>query len=80
MKEHRDEYLSIFNQNSDERQRSDSQKHSKFLSDMERTQQYVANFEKKLMQDNEMRSKIDDDFKKYVDSKFINLLDQMKAD
>ena len=27
-----------------------------------------------------MRAKSDDDFKKYVDTKFINLLDQMKSD
>ena len=55
MKEHRDEYLGIFNQSEEERQRMERIKFEKFETDSRNNKQLLQNFEKKLESEAEFR-------------------------
>lgn len=80
MKEHRDEYLAIFNQSEEERQRSEKIKFEKQEQDNYNTKQLLSNFEKKLEAEIESRVRNENDLRKYLESRFINLQDQLKSD
>lgn len=80
MKEHRDEYLSIFNQSEEERQRSEKIKFEKQEQDNYNTKQLLSNFEKKLEAEIESRVRNENDLRKYLETRFINLQDQLKSD
>lgn len=80
MKDHRDEYLGIFNQGEDERKRSEKIKFDKQEQDNFNTKQLLSNFEKKLEAELDSRIKNESDLRKYLETKFLNLQDQMKSD
>lgn len=80
MKDHRDEYLGIFNQSEDERKRSEKIKFDKQEQDNFNTKQLLSNFEKKLEAELDSRIKNESDLRKYLETKFLNLQDQMKSD
>jgi hypothetical protein len=80
MKEHRDEYLAIFNQSEEERQRSEKIKFEKQEQDNYNTKQLLSNFEKKLEAEIESRVRNENDLRKYLETRFINLQDQLKSD
>jgi hypothetical protein len=80
MKDHRDEYLGIFNQSEEERKRSEKIKFDKQEQDNFNTKQLLSNFEKKLESELDSRIKNETDLRKYLETKFLNLQDQMKSD
>lgn len=80
IKEHRDEYLAVYSQSEDERQRMEKIKFDKSESDAENTKRILLTFSKKIEAESEVRGRNEDDLRKYIEAKFLNLQDQMKAD
>ena len=80
VKEHRDEYLAVYSQSEDERQRMEKIKFDKSESDAENTKRILLTFNKKIEAEGEVRARNEDDLRKYIEAKFLNLQDQMKAD
>ena len=52
----------------------------KIESDSLSNRQLISGFEKKPEADSDYRNKSQDDFRKYVDSKFTNSIEQLKSD
>lgn len=80
IKEHRDEYLAVYSQSEDERQRMEKIKLDKSDSDAENTKRILVTFDKKIEAEAELRARNEDDSRKYIEAKFQNLQDQMKSD
>jgi len=80
MKEHRDEYLGIFNQSEEERQRMERIKFEKYEADSRNNKQLLQNFEKKLESEAEFRQRSEDEIRRYLETKFNNMAEQLKSD
>lgn len=80
IKENRDEYLGVFNSNEEDRQKIERLKIDKVEADNNAFRQMISGFEKKLDSETEYRVKNQDDFRKYVDSKFATILETIKSD
>lgn len=80
LKEHRDEYLGIFNQSEEERARTDKIKIDKQDQDNYNFNQMVQALEKKFEVEVTNRKKNEDDQKLYLETKFAHLLEQGKTD
>lgn len=70
MKEHRDEYLGIFNQSEEERVRSEKIKHDKLDSDSFNINQALKQMERKLEVEQDSRTRSDDELRKFMETKF----------
>ena len=55
-------------------------KFDKSESDAENTKRILLTFSKKIEAEGEVRARNEDDLRKYIEAKFLNLQDQMKAD
>lgn len=80
IKEHRDEYLSIFNQSQEDRQRLEKFKNDKIFSDSENQKLIIKSMDQKLRAQTEFQQQTEQELKKYIEVKFINLLEQLKND
>lgn len=70
IKDHRDEYLNVYAQSEDERQRMEKIKFDKSESDAENTKRILITFDKKIEAEGEVRQRNEDDFRKYIEAKF----------
>ena len=75
IKEHRDEYLAVFNQTEEERARMEKIKLDKQDTDTGNTKRLLAAFDKKLEAEGQFRAKNEEDLRKYIESKFLNMHD-----
>lgn len=80
LREHRQEYLSIFNQSEEERARSDKIKLEKQDQDNYNFNQNVQAIEKKFEIEVGNRKKNEEELKLYLETKFVHLQEQAKAD
>ena len=80
LKESREEYLAIFNQSEDERQRGERIRYEKGESDGDNLKRLLATFETKIGSETESRTRNEDDFRRYIEAKFQNLVDKMKTE
>ena len=80
IKEHREEYLAVYSQSEEERQRTEKIKLDKSDSDAENTKRILVTFDKKIEAEAELRARNEDDLRKYIEAKFQNQQDQMKSD
>ena len=80
MKEHRDEYLGIFNQSEEERARSEKIRHDKLESDSFNINQALKQIERKVELEQDSRIKNEDEIRKFMETKFYHLSEQHKQD
>ena len=80
IKEHRDEYLAVYSQSEEERQRMEKIRLDKSDSDAENTKRILATFDKKIEAEADIRTRNEEDLRKYIEAKFQNLQEQMKSD
>ena len=73
LKEHRDEYLGIFNQSEEERQRMERIKFEKYETDSRNNKQLLSNFEKKMESESEFRLRGEEEVRRYMETKFNNM-------
>jgi len=72
LKEHRDEYLSIFNQSEEERSRTEKIRLDKQEQDNYNKQQILTQFEKKVQAEVDTRISNEDELRKYLETKFVH--------
>ena len=80
LKEHRDEYLTIFSQSDEERARSEKIRQEKQEHDDFNRQRLQSDLEKKLDYEQKQRTQNEDDIRRYIETKFMHLSDQHKTD
>jgi hypothetical protein len=75
IKEHRDEYLGIFNQSEEERARSEKIKYEKVESDNVNLTRLINSLEKKIDHEGELRTHNEEDIRSYLETKFLHISD-----
>ena len=80
IKYHREEYLNIFNESEEQKQRAEKIKSDKFESDVNNTKRILSLFDRKIETESELRLKNEEDLRQYFESKFINMHEQLKTD
>lgn len=75
IKDHRSEYLQIFNQSEEERQRMERIKIDKMEADSHNQQGLIMTIQKRVDSDSLLRQRGEDDIKKYVEIKFTGIVE-----